>query len=162
MEGTGILSPRFSRSEEAIRETAAKYLDCWRRRQSFKQGGGQVRQALEELGACVSGEGSLENRAIRRETLESIQRFLNTLTPIERSLFVCRYWYLDSSKEISEKSGFSQGKVRSMLCKIRIRLKRHLEEEKELCGTAGDAPAAVPLAVEQGHNTLRTAGLHDT
>lgn len=141
MEGTGILSPHFFRSEEAIRETAAKYLDRWRRRQFFKQGGGQVRQALEELGACVGGEGGLE-------TLESIQRFLNTLTPIERSLFVCRYWYLDSSKEIAEKSGFSQGKVRSMLYKIRIRLERHLEEEKVLCGTAGDGPAAVPLAVE--------------
>ena len=85
---------------------------------------------MEELRACVSGEGNPESRAIRRETLESIQRFLNTLTPVERSLFVCRYWYLDSSKEISEKSGFSQGKVRSMLYKIRIRLKRYLEEEK--------------------------------
>ena len=148
MEGAGILSLHFSRSEEAIRETVAKYGDRWRRRQSFKRGDGQVRQALEELGACVSGEGNPESRAIRRETLESIQRFLNTLTPVERGLFVCRYWYLDSSKEIAEKSGFSQGKVRSMLYKIRIRLERHLEEEKELCGTAGDAPAAVPLAVE--------------
>lgn len=148
MEGAGILSLYCSCSEEAIRETAAKYLDRWRRRQSFKRGGGQVRQALEELGACVSGEGNPENRAIRRETLESMQRFLNTLTPVERSLFVCRYWYLDSSEEISEKSGFSQGKVRSMLHRIRLRLERHLEEEKELCGTAGDAPAAVPLAVE--------------
>lgn len=148
MEGAGILSLYCSRSEEAIRETAAKYGDRWRRRQSFKRGDGQVRQALEELGACVSGEGNPESRAIRRETLESIQRFLNTLTPVERGLFVCRYWYLDSSKEIAEKSGFSQEKVRSMLCKIRIRLERHLEEEKELCGTAGDAPAAVPLAVE--------------
>ena len=148
MENTGILSLYCSRSEEAIRETAAKYGDRWRRRQSFKRGDGQVRQALEELRACISGEGNRENSAIRRETLESIQRFLNTLTPVERGLFVCRYWYLDSSKEISEKSGFSQGKVRSMLYKIRIRLERHLEEEKELCGTAGDAPAAVPLAVE--------------
>ena len=146
MEGIGILSLYCFRSEEAIRETAAKYWDRWRRRQSFKRGGGQVRQALEELGACVSGEGNPESRAIRRETLESIQRFLNTLTPVERSLFVCRYWYLDSSEEIAEKSGFSQGKVRSMLCRIRLRLERHLEEE--LCGTAGDAPAAVSLAVE--------------
>lgn len=148
MENTGILSLYCFRSEEAIWETAAKYWDRWCRRQSFKRGDGQVRQALEELGACVSGEGNPENRAIRRETLESIQCFLNTLTPVERSLFVCRYWYLDSSEEISKKSGFSQGKVRSMLYKIRIRLERHLEEEKELCGTAGDAPAAVPLAVE--------------
>ena len=146
MEGIGILSLYCFRSEEAIRETAAKYWDRWRRRQSFKRGGGQVRQALEELGACVSGEGNPESRAIRRETLESIQRFLNTLTPVERSLFVCRYWYLDSSEEIAEKSGFSQGKVRSMLCRIRLRLERPLEEE--LCGTAGDAPAAVSLAVE--------------
>ena len=129
MEGTGILSLHFSRSEEAIRETAAKYGDRWRRRQSFKRGDGQVRQALEELGACVSGEGNPENRAIHRETLESIQCFLNTLTPVERSLFVCRYWYLDSIEAIVHTTGFTQSKVTSMLHRTRGKLRKRLSEE---------------------------------
>lgn len=104
-------------------------IDRWRQRQAFKRGGGTVRLALEELGECVSGVGSLENDAIRRETLASIHQFLSELTPVERSVFVCRYWYLDTSQEIAEKSGFSRGKVRSMLHRIRKKLNAHLEEE---------------------------------
>lgn len=96
---------------------------------AFKRSGGQVSLALEELGNCVSENSSLENDAICRETLRSIQRFLDTLTPIERGVFVCRYWYLDTSKEIADKTGFSRGKVRTMLRRIRIRLNAHLEKE---------------------------------
>lgn len=182
MEDSQIIDLYFSRSEEAIGETAIKYggychsiamnileneedaqesvndtwlsawnsipperpnifsaflgritrnlsLDAWRRRQAFKRGGGRVQLALEELRDCVSGQESLENSAIRRETLRSIQHFLDGLSPTERSVFVCRYWYLDSSKEIAERSGFSQGKVRSMLRRVRSRLDAYLEKE---------------------------------
>lgn len=104
-------------------------IDRWRQGHAFKRSGGQVSLALEELGNCVSENSSLENDAIRRETLRSIQRFLDTLTPIERGVFVCRYWYLDTSKEIADKTGFSRGKVRTMLRRIRIRLNAHLEKE---------------------------------
>lgn len=182
MEDAQIVDLYFSRSEEAIGETDAKYggychsialnilenaedaqecvndtylaawnsmppkrpdalsvflgkitrnlsIDRWRQGHAFKRSGGQVSLALEELGNCVSENSSLENDAIRRETLRSIQRFLDTLTPIERGVFVCRYWYLDTSKEIADKTGFSRGKVRTMLRRIRIRLNAHLEKE---------------------------------
>lgn len=85
--------------------------------------------ALEELSDCVSGEAGPEDAAIRRETLDAIQRFLRGLSPVERSVFVCRYWYLDTSREIAEKSGFSQGKVRTMLRRIRLRLDTFLKQE---------------------------------
>ena len=85
--------------------------------------------ALEELRDCVSGKESVEGELIRRETLRSINCFLGTLTAVERSVFLCRYWYLDSSQEIAAKSGFSETKVRSMLCRLRIRLDKHLEKE---------------------------------
>ena len=104
-------------------------IDRWRQYHSFKRSGSQVTLALEELDGCVSGKESLENEAIRRETLKSIQCFLDTLTPVERAVFVCRYWYLDNSKEIADQCGFSRGKVRTMLRRTRIRLMEHLSKE---------------------------------
>ena len=85
--------------------------------------------ALEELQECVSGEESAEEKAIRREILASLNRFLGTLNDTERNVFVCRYWYLDSTEEIAAKSGFSVSKVKSMLYRIRKRLNAHLEKE---------------------------------
>ena len=104
-------------------------VDRWRQYHSFKRSGSQVTLALEELDGCISGKESLENEAIRRETLRSIQCFLDTLTPVERAVFVCRYWYLDNSKEIADQCGFSRGKVRTMLRRTRIRLMEHLSKE---------------------------------
>ena len=85
--------------------------------------------ALEELKDCVSGAGTLENDLIRRETLGAVNRFLGQLSVVERKVFLCRYWYLESSQEIAEHSGFSQTKVRSMLHRIRGRLDTYLEKE---------------------------------
>ena len=44
-------------------------------------------------------------------------------------MFLCRYWYLDSTEEIAEKSGFTVSKVKSMLFRIRKRLYAQLTEE---------------------------------
>ena len=104
-------------------------LDRWRKYHAFKRGGGQVELALEELQECVSGAESAEEKAIRREILASLNRFLGTLNDTERNVFVCRYWYLDSTEEIAAKSGFSVSKVKSMLYRIRKRLNAHLEKE---------------------------------
>ena len=104
-------------------------IDRWRRTRAFKRGGGQMTLALEELAECVSGTGSLENDIIRRETLAAVERFLGQLSVAERNVFLCRYWYLESSREIAEHSGFSETKVRSMLHRIRGRLDTYLEKE---------------------------------
>ena len=85
--------------------------------------------ALEDLRECVSGTESAEEAAIRKEILASLNRFLGTLKEAERSVFLCRYWYLDSTEEIAEKSGFTVSKVKSMLFRIRKRLYAQLTEE---------------------------------
>ena len=182
MEDEQILNLYFSRSEQAIGETAVKYgpychsiafhvlenmedaeecvsdtwlsawnaipptrpsplsaflgritrnlsIDRWRRNRAVKRGGCQMELALEELKDCVSGAGSLESDLIRRETLGAVNRFLGELNTVERNVFLCRYWYLESSREIGEHTGFSQAKVRSMLRRIRGRLDTYLEKE---------------------------------
>jgi len=104
-------------------------IDRWRRTRAFKRGGGQMTLALEELAECVSGTGSLENDLIRRETLAAVERFLGQLSVAERNVFLCRYWYLESTQEIAEHSGFSQTKIRTMLHRLRGRLDTYLEKE---------------------------------
>lgn len=104
-------------------------IDRWRKRQAFKRGEGQMEIALEELSECVSGAESAEDTAMRKEIQASLNRFLGGLKETERSVFLCRYWYLDSTEEIAEKSGFTVSKVKSMLYRIRKRLHAHLEQE---------------------------------
>ena len=104
-------------------------IDRWRKYRAFKRGEGQIEIALDELSECVSGAESAEETAIRKEILASLNRFLGTLKETERSVFLCRYWYLDSIADIAEKSGFSVSKVKSMLLRIRKRLCAQLEKE---------------------------------
>lgn len=104
-------------------------IDCWRHRQADKRGGGELPLALDELGECVSGQASVEDEAIRREAVATIQRFLDSLPSTERRVFLCRYWYLDSIADIAGRFGFTEGKVKSMLHRTRGKLRIVLEQE---------------------------------
>ena len=44
-------------------------------------------------------------------------------------MFISRYWFLASVKEISEKFGFSESKVKSMLLRTREKLRKILAQE---------------------------------
>lgn len=103
-------------------------IDRWRSRTAYKRGGGEMVLALEELDGCVGGE-TAEDAFDRRELGRSVNRFLDTLDEPERSVFLCRYWYLDSVAETAERFGFSESKVKSMLMRTRGKLKTHLEKE---------------------------------
>ena len=43
-------------------------------------------------------------------------------------IFVRRYWYMDSVKEISQLFHVSESKVKSILFRMRNKLREHLEE----------------------------------
>lgn len=104
-------------------------LDRWKQRSRLKRGGGEVPLCLEELEDCVSGRESTEDAVLRKELLSGINCFLEKLPPMERKVFLCRYWYLDSVQEIAQRFGFSQSKTASMLHRIRGKLNRYLEKE---------------------------------
>jgi len=104
-------------------------LDRWKQRSRLKRGGGELPLCLEELEGCLSGEESPEDKLLRRETAASINRFLDSLPETERKVFLCRYWYFDSTAEIASRFGFSESKVLSMLHRTRGKLSRHLTKE---------------------------------
>ena len=95
-----------------------------------KRGNGEVDIALDELIECVSGEQSVEETIIQKEVVDCLNRFLATLSEDERIVFLCRYWYVNSMNEIADKTGFSIGKIKSMLHRTRGKLSRQLDKEE--------------------------------
>ena len=104
-------------------------IDRWRARAASKRGGGEMDLALEELDYCVSGGETPEEAYTRKELSLSINRFLAALPEQDRSIFLCRYWYLDPIDRIAENFGFSHSKVTSLLHRLRGKLRAHLEKE---------------------------------
>ena len=105
-------------------------IDRWRKRSSQKRGGSETELALEELGQCVSGVPSAESVMIRKEILDCLNRFLTTLPKEQKTVFLCRYWYMNSLDEIARQTGFSVGKIKSMLHRTRKRLALELQKEE--------------------------------
>jgi len=104
-------------------------IDRWRRANADKRGGGETALALEELGECVSGRESVEDELVRRELVRRLDSFLANLPDVQRRVFLCRYWYMESIQEIAGQFGFSRSKVTSMLHRTRSKLRTWLEEE---------------------------------
>lgn len=83
---------------------------------------------LSELEEILSNGTNPENHLEAAVTAEHISTFLRGKSYTKRVIFTRRYWYCDSVKEISEKYGFSESKVKSMLMRLRNELKKYLEE----------------------------------
>ena len=92
-------------------------------------GGGQVTLALDELRDCVPADLDLERRVELRELERAVGTFTSRLTETEKKIFVSRYWYLTPVAEIAERLGYSQSKTKSILFRLRGRLRTYLQEE---------------------------------
>lgn len=104
-------------------------IDRWRTRSRYKRGGGEVTLALEELEECVSDGQTVESVFERKQLTRTFNEFLDSLPETERRVFLRRYWYLDSVRDISERLQFSESKVTSMLFRTRKKLRKVLEKE---------------------------------
>lgn len=104
-------------------------INKWEKRSAEKRGAGQVPMILDELAECVS---SNENTAQTVEDVvirEVLNQFLENLPAETRKIFVRRYWYMSSVKEIAEEYNLSQSKVAVTLFRTRGKLKVALEKE---------------------------------
>lgn len=85
--------------------------------------------SLDELGKCVSGTESVESELENKRIEELIDSFLWKQNKEKRDVFILRYWYFESLHNICIYTGFSQGKVKSMLFNLRGKLRAYLESE---------------------------------
>ena len=104
-------------------------IDKWRAHNAEKRGSGEIILALDELYDCVPSGGSVEQTVETAELGKAIDRFVMALPLMERRVFICRYWYLDSIASICQQFGFSQSKVKVMLHRTRKHLRDYLERQ---------------------------------
>jgi len=104
-------------------------LDRWRKSQSQKRGGGQLEAVFSELEDCVSDGVSLEERLNRHALSNLLDRFLSALPQRDRCIFVRRYWYADSIRDIAQKYHMTQSAVKVNLHRSRNKLRTLLEQE---------------------------------
>ena len=101
----------------------------WRERHRLKRGGGETALALDELAECLADGKDLDAELERRELERLIGDFVAGLRETEQTVFTARYFYLTPVAEIARRLGFSESKVKSMLLRLRGRLRQRLEKE---------------------------------
>ena len=84
--------------------------------------------SLDELSSVLSS-GNLEDAIDARELGLVIDRFLTTLPKQSRILFLRRYWFGDSVKQLSKDFSLTENAVSVRLSRIRTQLKTYLIKE---------------------------------
>lgn len=84
--------------------------------------------SLDELAGCVAG-CSLEDEFDARLLGRAINRFLDKQTEQNRIIFLRRYWFGDSVKEIAALYTMTPGSVSVRLSRLRESLKEQLTKE---------------------------------
>lgn len=104
-------------------------IDRIRMKTSKKRGGTEYELSLDELCDCAGSGDSTEQAAELSALVELIEEFLRSRGDDERDMFVCRYYFCDSIKEIAGYFGVNVSKVKNTLFHTRRELKKHLESE---------------------------------
>jgi len=86
-------------------------------------------QSLDELDESVPYSPSLEEERAIDELRELLNKWLRGLSESERFLFVCRYYYADTIKDIANMLGITERTVFRQLSKLKENLREHLEKE---------------------------------
>lgn len=104
-------------------------IDIFRKRNRKKRKESEYALSLSELEECVSGGDTTQESVDLHLLAKAINAYLYTLDPKVRVVFVGRYYFMDSIKEISSYYNMSESKTKSMLHRTRIGLKAYLEKE---------------------------------
>lgn len=84
---------------------------------------------LEELEECLISPSLVEEEAEAGQVAELISNFLKKEKQESRVVFIRRYWYSESIDDIAARFHMSESKVKSMLFRVRKRLKEFLNKE---------------------------------
>ena len=84
---------------------------------------------LDELAEVVPSGVDLEKELETRELLAAVERFLAMLDRDDRVLFVRRYWFADSVKELAAASHSRESRISARLFRLRGKLRNYLKKE---------------------------------
>lgn len=93
-----------------------------------KRGSGEIPLMLDEMSEIIPDGSSVEREHEYKELMSEISAFLRKQPPLKRDMFVCRYWYCMSVRQLCERFGVTESKVTVTLCRTRAKLKEHLRK----------------------------------
>jgi len=102
-------------------------LDRWRRNHAEKRAAEPL--PLEELEGCIPDGPSSADPTDSVVIVDTLNRFLEGLEREQRVLFLRRYWFFGSIREIALDYGMTESNVKMTLLRLRSSLRRLLEEE---------------------------------
>lgn len=102
----------------------------YRKKTAARRGSGQIEYALSELAECVDMNSDVEKESDKKILSEALNEFLSGLSKEKRIIFVRRYWYMMSTKEIAEMCDAKESRIRVMLHRTRKELKEFLQKKE--------------------------------
>lgn len=88
--------------------------------------------ALEELEDCLPAGETVESGAEAGEATRAIQDFLDGISQENRAIFLGRYWFAASYREIGQRMGLSEKTVSVRLSRLRQKLRDFLKDREVL------------------------------
>ena len=82
--------------------------------------------SFSELDECVKSADSMDNKVELEDLAKHLELFLCSIDYESRNMFLRRYWYFDSIKEIAKRFNVSESKVKSQLFRTRNKLRQYL------------------------------------
>ena len=122
------MPPTWPESLRAFLSRITRNLAISRVRQETaqKRGGGQL---LCELSDCLPDTNTPERQAELREITDCLSRWLDTLRPDDRALFLRRYYFGDELKTLGKLCGQTERQLAQRMLRLRRKLKSALERE---------------------------------
>ncbi len=119
-------NPLLSYIAKIVRNISLKIY--WRKEAAKRSG--QYTAALEEIEGYIADRKTVEDEIETRELARIIGEFLDTLTLENRVIFMRRYWFADSYRDIAEFVGLSEKNISVRLTRIREKMKQYLIERE--------------------------------
>ncbi len=104
-------------------------IDIFRKKNRDKRKASEYALSLSELSCIASNEPSPHEKVENELLSKTISEFLKTQDAQTRNVFIGRYYYLDSVKEIARYCDMKQATVKTVLHRTRLELKDYLEKE---------------------------------
>lgn len=102
-----------------------------RLRQGKSRGSEEYALSLDELSELIPSTcGAPEIEISEKELAALISSLLKKMPKAEANVFIRRYWYFESIKEIAERYGFTESKVKMLLVRTREKLGKLLKKEE--------------------------------
>ncbi len=104
-------------------------LDRYRRETCEKRGGQRCGPALDELGEICADIGGVDDGIAVRELSDAVNAYLHTVPTRERSIFIRRYFYFNTTANIAASFCMKEGTVNRSLSRTRAKLTDHLKKK---------------------------------